>query len=196
MWGAAQLWNYLGKGHWLMEGSGRGGQSFWKLSVEFGLVGMCPRLRMVHQSARLKNIDRRKALDTPWPCKEESQPRAHSNRVWCLQRDQRMERIHLVLGRQMEWRDWKGGRVEGQSLLSQALVQCVHMSGRCICTWRTWLESQPHLAFNLFYYFLLQNNISLFNQKVYLIFWLVYRILIFIYLYAIVNSKTLFTTVL
>ena len=28
----------------------------------------------------------------------------------------------------------------------------------------------PHLAFNLFYYFLLQNNISLFNQKVYLIF--------------------------
>ena len=94
MWGAAQLWNYLGKGHWLMEGSGRGGQSFWKLSVEFGLVGMCPRLRMVHQSARLKNIDRRKAWDTPWPCKEESQPRAHSNRVWCLQRDQRPLDLH------------------------------------------------------------------------------------------------------
>ena len=64
-----------------MEGSGRGGQGFWKLSVEFGLVSMCPRLRMVHQSARLKNIDGRKALDTPWPRKEESQPRAHSNQV-------------------------------------------------------------------------------------------------------------------
>ena len=164
MWGAAQLWNYLGKGHWLMEGSGRGGQSFWKLSVEFGLVGMCPRLRMVHQSARLKNIDGRKALDTPWLRKEESQPRAHSNRVWCLQRDQRMERIHLVLGRQMEWRDWKGGRVEGQSLLSQALVQCVHMSGRCICTWRTWLESHHTwllICFTIFFY----KTISVYSTK-------------------------------
>ena len=64
-----------------MEEPGTGGRGFWKLSVEFGLVGMCPRLRMAHQSVRLKNIDERKALDTPWPPEEESQPRAHSSQL-------------------------------------------------------------------------------------------------------------------
>ena len=181
MWGAAQLWNCLGKGHRLMEGPGTGGQGFWKLSVEFGLVGMCPRLRMVHQSARLKNVDGRKALDTPWPPKEENQPGARSSQVWCLQRDQRLERIHLVSGRQMEWRGWKGvWRVS--PFLSQAL--CVHMSVWCMHTWRTQLESQPHLAFNLFYYFLLQKNISLFNQKVHLVFLIcLYNINIYLFTY-------------
>ena len=141
-----------------------GGQGFWKLSVEFDLVGMCPRLRMVHQSARLKNIDGRKALDTPWPPKEENQPGACSSQVWSLCRETRGRRGYIWC----QGDRWGGGtgRACGGSVHYSPRLQfwvCICLCGACILEEHNWNPSHtwPLICFTIFFY----KTISVYSTK-------------------------------
>lgn len=165
MWGSSPTLKLSWEGPPPDGGPGTGGQGFWKLCGVWFSYGMCPRLRMVSIS-QTEECWREEGIRPPWPPKE-NQPGARSSQS--MMSAERPEVGEDTFGvRETDGVEGLEGRVEGQSIFSQAL--CVHMSVWCMHTWRTQLESQPHLAFNLFYYFLLQNNISLFNQKVHLVF--------------------------